>query len=201
MPPIVIPSGGNGNTINLSAHEAPYIGSLHTDAAGGCVSSHVGFGVARKNGIWNAYNQRLVTLKSRIEALTWHSPVASYPSWGQAGNAGLCLQILSGLPEQQIVVEYDAVYRAEASTSGGSAQLYAGIGIDSTTAPSGVWGQMNYEAGNTTGAVGATIEAECAIEPFSGLKTAYALESRQGGGPWNAFTGERNNALDAQFMV
>lgn len=121
---------------SISANRATYLGTIGTDAAGaGLVSftfgSSAAGGGASRLMVWNAYNRVVVSTSVNDSTATWTYAVAS--TW-RAANASTTARItmVVGMNVDGVLVSYDGV------VSGGVSTLNAsGVGIDSTTTPSG----------------------------------------------------------------
>jgi hypothetical protein len=153
-------------TVAVSARRATYVGTMFVDGTNGQVSCHVSFGQSRKWGVWNAYNRQPIALAAGDSTASW--TYATNTIRAANGTAANSFTFLAGLPEELL----EAHYRVRASTSiNTTGQI--GIGVNSTTAYSGVQGIM--VSGGTQG-LDQDLNAIYRAVPAIGIHTITALE-------------------------
>lgn len=83
-------------------------------------------------GLWNMYNRVWRTTRAPVAPGYWNG-TGSYRVYGGSGNQ---VQFFSGLQEDAVhIAGYGEVY-------GDSTWCYVGVGVNSTSAPSGLWGNV-----------------------------------------------------------
>jgi hypothetical protein len=188
------PFTGATTNYTVPAFQGTYLGSFNTTTAGG-TTCHVGAGLNRIWGIWNAYNRRFTMLKSSDATSSWtygtnawRTSDAGNLSAGQFTNASIVI----GLAEDRIRgIFMQRVQVVTPVSGGGGSTALLGIGIDSTSVPSGYQGTVSTTTGLTT--AGNTVVASGLAEvtvtvPVIGFHTYYALENGTGGAG-NTFIG------------
>ncbi|MBJ7535278.1 hypothetical protein JDN40_14295 [Rhodomicrobium vannielii ATCC 17100] len=147
---------------------AVYLGTLLIDATAGQVTCHTEWGQNRTWGVWNAYNRRNVRLLVGDSTSTYS---VSNSSWhaSNSNDNNSCL-VLTGLPEC-----IDSTFIQKISSNNRSPTI--GIGVNSTSSPSGV----QALAQPTTGYSGTlNAVANCYIPAVTGLTRVYCLEVNGG---------------------
>jgi hypothetical protein len=167
----------NANTITLlngattysaiPAGQATYLGSLYLDGTAGQVSCLGAFGQNRKWGVWNTYNRKTTALLGGDATASWASvPAAWRQSNAAAGNAVFSF---TGLPEESVGLTFgqNVVVQQVGATQ------FIGIGVNSTTTPSGLLASV---VGGVSNAIGATITAAHRLPPSLGINKINMLE-------------------------
>lgn len=177
---------GNGTqTTTVAANQATYLGSMFVDGTNGQVSCYRSWGQNRKWGIWNAYNRQRVYLKVGDNTATW--TYGTQNTWRPSNNStNNKLTTFCGLTEGQIDVR---MYQLVTPGSNGDALI--GIGINSTTAPTGTAGRI---ANNSAGAAN-SISAEHTFTSGIGIQDITALEEYTGASGNATFSGTQTNML------
>lgn len=89
----------NGSTTySVAAKCGVYTGSIYIDASAGQVSCHVGYGQARKWGVWNAFNRRKVILRAGDSTTSWTNNGGLYRASNQ--NTANKVTAFFGLPDE-----------------------------------------------------------------------------------------------------
>lgn len=127
-----------------AANRGTYVGSIRSNS-----SSQIDYifggigagGVAGNFSVYNAYNQVTVTTFVGDSTDSWTYNVAN--TWRSANaSAGNRVSFLRGLNEDSVLATYVQMVRPDGNT------VSAGIGADSTTAPTGIRGSSFFSAGN-----------------------------------------------------
>lgn len=129
---------GAGNiTLSVSANQGVYLGSISIDTTAGQVSTYVSYGQSRKFGVWNAYNRRPIIMQAGDPNSAWtYNTNTARPSNGNTANS---ITTFTGLPEEQIEVEFNQTVIGGATN--GTTQVIStwltGIGWNQTNAFNG----------------------------------------------------------------
>lgn len=116
------------STFTPSALQATYLGSVFIDTTNGQVSCFRSWGQNRKFGIWNAYNRVRIILIGGDATTSWSYNSAT---WRQSNaSANNKIQFFAGLTEEQPQVTFSQSINVNVGAA-------LGIGLNSTTAPSG----------------------------------------------------------------
>lgn len=163
-------TGRNGaNTYSIGANLATYLGTIYIDPAAGQVSCYRTWVQNAKWGIWNAYNRAPIILQTGDPTASWTYAIATWrPSNGSASNS---LFTMCGLPEEIITTSF-----SQRAGIAGANEIQLGIGVNSTTAPSGQLTDL------TTVATQVLIQASLAparyiLFPALGIQKFTALEN------------------------
>ncbi len=152
-------------TYSVNVNQGTYVGSLFIDGTNGQITCHVVWGASRKFGVWNAYNQVRIALLVGSSTASHTYASATYRPFDNttANNA----QTLCGLPINTITARYDQY----GAGSGGAVNFASGIGINSTTAVSGIPGTgQSPQNLNTTTSAAALLAAGIGINTFTLLQ-------------------------------
>jgi hypothetical protein len=160
----------DGVYVKSSAHTRRYLGTFRTTSTTTTEDS------AAKRFLWNCEN-RVPRAMSRVETTTtWTYTLAT---WRQAnGSTANQLSFVVGLDGGSAVTANCAASAHQSSSCG----FKVGIGVDSTTAPSGI-----YTIATTSGDVSQMSFASVAVEPAAGYHYLAWLEHAQPTGTltWN----------------
>lgn len=121
-----------GNTYTIEAGRGTYVGSFVIDGTNGQVTCHRSYGQSRKWSLWNAYNQKLITLRAGDSTASWTYATSA---WRQARNqtANSLIAFLGGVG--QLDASYADAY--ENTAGGGANEGRVGVGWQSTSSPAG----------------------------------------------------------------
>jgi len=178
--------GASGTTDfgTVAADQGTYLGSLYATANGqtsftfGAIGTSGGHATAGLYALYNYYNR--VSIKTMVgdNAASWTWNTAS---WHQVNaSAGMQTQFLEGVSEDAI----DAVYNGE-TAAGTATNCSVGVGLDSTTAPSGAFlfssfvGQFTQVVGRYEGVAPLGFHTLAALE-FSSTTTGCTFYGTQG---------------------
>lgn len=129
----------SGNTITVAVNQGTYVGTMRASANGQCEDS------LAKRFLWNTYNRvpRAMRVTEGTDSWTYTTD-----TWRQMnGSTANQIAFVRGLDEDAI----EAVAAGLATTDSASpVSLYTGIGLDSTTAYSGIPG-FESEVSSTVG--------------------------------------------------
>lgn len=164
-------TGRNGvNTFTIPTSTATYVGSMFVDTAAGQVSCHTSYGQSRKWGIWNTYNRVPILLRAGDGTASW---TYATNTWRASNNASAnVVTVFSGLSEEIAALTFQQegfVFDAF------EAQLKIGIGVNSTSSPSGVQGS-NLQNASVNNKSQITIQARHILLPTLGINNIQSLE-------------------------
>jgi hypothetical protein len=192
---VAMTARNSSSTYSVAALRATYLGSIFIDGTNGQITCHVAYGQSRKWGVWNAYNQRDVSLKAGDATASWvysSSNVSTRPANNAAANS---LTVFCGLSEA--AVNLSLLHRCQAN--GGSAistTMQVGIGVDSTSSASGHVGDVTAGAASGAYSIRATTQAEHRLSSLLGISVITALETVSVSGAGTAtFTGTEASML------
>lgn len=165
----------SSTTYTVGANRGTYVGSIFMDGTNGQVTCHRSFGQSRKWGLWNAYNQRRITLQAGDATASWTYGTATIrASNNDSTNRAT---IFFGLADGP--VEILASQTIEGNSTGDEGGR-VGIGINSTTAFSGLAGR-NFLTGSDGVQGFATVTARHGTVPAIGIHNIQFLEIADSG--------------------
>lgn len=165
-------TGRNGaTTYSVGANLATYVGSIFMDASNGQITNHRTYGQSRKWGVWNAYNRQPIILQMGDTTASWAGANGSATVRQSNAAAGNTLAVFAGLAEE--FFEIIATQNFDSNSNSGS--LTIGVGVNSTTAMSGV------TAAGATGSSGGVdnfgLTARHIVGPALGVQNINFLEA------------------------
>lgn len=182
------------STYTVAASQGTYLGSLYMDGTNGQVSCYRSWGQSRKWGIWNAYNRTPVFLKAGDSTASWTYATATYRA--SNNNSANCMNVFCGLAEEVVVINFGQRILATANTSG---VPKIGIGINSTSSPSGLVGVFKaYDGGSGDTN---TVYSSWRQSPFLGVNAVTALEQGAGDSTTTYYGTESNMLLTADWRA
>lgn len=166
-------TGRNGvNTFTIPANQATYVGSMFVDTAAGQVSCLSSYSQNRKWGIWNAYNRKPIMLRAGDGTASWTYTTNTWRA--SNNNSANSLTTFTGLAEEIIPIEF--TQRAFVfSTNPALAELRIGIGVNSTSAPTGLTAEIKNDV-SVNSKTDITIQAKNLLLPGLGINTITSLE-------------------------
>jgi hypothetical protein len=170
-------TGRNGSTTyTIAANLATYLGSIFIDSSNGQVTCHRSTGQSRKWGIWNAYNRAPIQLIEVDPTANWTSNATF--TWRQSrADAANVITTFVGLPEELVTAEF--CQRAFEEVLGSSQDtVQNGIGVNSTSSPSGMNGYSSTLDTGIAGNIGSgsNMLARHTLTPSVGINNLNALE-------------------------
>ncbi len=150
-------SGVNGaSTFSIAANQCTIVATLWIDNTAGQTSFTRTYGQNRKWGAWNFYNRLNLFLKAGDSGASWtyssntirasnntpSSYSANFYNVG-SGTAVNGLSVLIGLPEEEVDVAFTQAVLNFSGTGSFAASGFAAIGVNSTTATSGLRGNVD----------------------------------------------------------
>lgn len=166
----------------VAINEGTYVGSILIDTTAGQVTCTTSFGQLRRWGVWNAYNRKTISMRAGDSTANWVYNVNAYRA--SNGDADNSMIIFTGLPEER----FDLLFQQTIFNSvNQGADL--GIGIDSTTVPSGFSGRILVDTG--TQMTGPNL-ARFSQTPILGASVVTSLES---GTTTSTFNGTETDML------
>lgn len=190
-------------TIAVPQYEATFLGTVQMDAASnGQVSAHVNPGPSRVYNIWNAYNQKTITLQAVVPfTVTGVGPNnynLSSTSYGFIQSTStFSLSVLIGYAYEPLSVSL--VRAAYMNTTVAGIGYVAGIGVDSINNISGTEFSMTTDvAGQAQGFQGV---ASLTLAPFFGTHSFFGVEytAYPSAGTLSVFTNILNTSLTASW--
>lgn len=171
-------SAKNGlSTFTVPANQGTYVGSLQIDAAAGLVTCNASYGQSRKWGVWNAYNRKPITLRAGDGTASWTYGTNTWrASNGASANS---LTIFAGLPEEIFPITFYQRTHVETNASSAQVEIRIGIGVNSTSAPTGVLGENAIQIGGSgtpNNYQDITTISRHVILPGIGISTITSLE-------------------------
>ena len=172
----------------VPAGQATYLGSLYGDSTAGQVSCLLSWGQSRKWGVWNAYNRRVITMQCGDSTASWGYGVAVWHPVN--ANTANSITTFTGLAEEPLSLAYVQSYNVFSTNAN------TGLGVNSTTSPSGkqgtVWGS------GTGGAIIGDATAAYTAPPSLGINTITALEITNSGS-LNVYGTQAHTLLSATY--
>ena len=179
-------------TVSVNANCATYVGSMWMDGTNGQVTCHTAYGQARKWGLWNAYNRAPITLRAGDPTTSW---ATSASGWAIAnGDTNNKLTVFQGLAEEVVFARLSQ--RATHETNTGS--FFIGIGVNSTSAPSGFVPTGFNVSGSGLGSAW-SLAAFHAEQPTIGISAFSALQNTDGTAQTRFYGTETNMVLNAMW--
>jgi len=170
-------------TYAVSANQGTYVGSLSIDGTNGQVTCHTAYGQSRKWGVWNAYNRVPIVLRAGDTTASWTSAPASWRQ-SRADTTNFCMAFC-GLPEEIVDSNFQQYVNISMGNSTNEAMI--GIGVNSTTSPSGIVGAA-LQNDNISGSFQPSfmLRAEATLLPSLGLNQFNMTEQVPQGTTTNA---------------
>lgn len=164
------------STYTVAANRGTLLGSVWIDTSAGQVTCNLTYGQSRKYGIWNVYNRLPIILRAGDSTASW---VYTTGTWRAArAQSTNSLTVFSGMAEEWFILRYaDFVTNADP----GDHPPLIGIGVNSTSSPSGLTGKVGGDSGAGVD-VGASLIGLYELSPALGIQTITALENGGGGG-------------------
>lgn len=128
----------NNVGVSVAANRCTIVASILIDGVNGQVTFNRSYGQNRKWSVWNFYN-RLPIYLSAGSPSNWSGVGGWRPV---AGNSANSLRTFVGLPEEVIKITGQLTATASTVDSSGKAYSQVGIGVNSTTIPSGLGGSF-----------------------------------------------------------
>jgi hypothetical protein len=179
------------STYAVSAERATYLGSMFMDGTNGQITCHVSGGQARKWALWNAYNRRHVRLRCWDGTATWNYTTATLRA--SNNNADNKVTTFFGLADEYL----DVRLMQETGQGGGSSgTCQVGIGLNSTTAATGLAATVIVPNGGRD-----VLAATLMDTPKLGINAYQSLELGGGAGTTTWRGAEANMLLSATYMA
>lgn len=180
---VTLTNGGNSYT--CPANQGVYLGSIFIDSTNGQITCHVGSGASRRWSVWNAFNRRKLVLEVNEPVADWNYAVAT---WRQSrADTGNTAAPFIGLPEENVDIQFTQYI----TLSNNNPRASIGIGVNSTTSPSGIIG--NFGDGGAVS--GGNAIARYQLTPVLGFNNINSLEINQDGLGVATFNGDENMSM------
>lgn len=188
----------NGSsTFSVAAKCGTYIGSLYIDGTAGQVSCLLATGQSRKWGVWNAYNRVLTTVSAQDPTASW---TTAPTTWRQSrGDATNFITVFQGLPLERVDIVFTQAIQQAFSSNISAANI--GIGVNSTTVPSGKLGFATASNTTTAGTFIMDMKASNTLLPFIGINALNMLEQAPTGTTNNNFEGGNDMLMTASWAT
>lgn len=159
----------------LQERQGLYVGSILIDASAGQITCHKSYGQSRRWGVWNYYNRRPLYLKAGDSTASWAYTTATIRA--SNNNSANSLVIFAGLADESFDIQF---HQKIAAGNAGSSAVTSGanaIGLNSTTAASGMSGKVGVSnSAAVTTIVHGTGVARLVLPPALGASNVHALE-------------------------
>lgn len=175
------------STYSVAANQGTYLSSLFMDGTNGQVSCYRAYGQSRKWGIWNAYNRVPIILQVGDATASWTAPASG--AWrasdGNSANKGT---LFCGLAEEEASI----VFNQNTMLLGNNRYVYIGIGVNSTSSPTGYVGTQPSQLTN-----GSLNQANAAttLAPTLGINNIQQLEQNVSTDATTTYFGTNTNML------
>ena len=167
----------NLSTYTCPANEGVYLGSILINGTAGQVTCNTSFGQTRRWGVWNMFNRMPVVLSLGDSTSSWTYNTAT---WRQSrADSNNVAYYFAGLAEEATDIIFTQTIDAS-SVGGGQTGANVGIGINSTTSPSGMvgiaTGTLSNVAGITSCGASGTATARYTLAPSLGVNNINCME-------------------------
>lgn len=187
---VAVTMRNGATTYSVAAASGLYVGSISIDGSAGQVSCNVSFSQLVKWGVSNAYNVRDIILNAGSTSSGWtDTPTTWRQSEGSTNNS---LFVFSGIAQSYYDIMFSQIVQSACSNSTSSADI--GIGVNSTTAPSGPKAQQ-YVNSLTTVTIRSTLVARHRAAPALGIQRINMIEQAANGATNNTYFGTEANML------
>ena len=183
-------TGTNGaTTYTIPAQQCTIVGSILIDGTAGQVSDYLSWGQSRKWATWNFYNRLPIVLQAGDSTASWTYATATVRASNNASANSITA--FTGLAEEPINAQFVQFIKTAGS---GSATIYIGIGLNSTTAFSGTQGVLfgSFNGGNL--GVADSAVANYVAAPSLGTNVLDCLEEGNAANT-NTFNGGQGNMV------
>lgn len=185
-------------TVSVAQYEATYLGTIQVDDTDGQITCHTEYGPDRRWGVYNAFNQKRVTLRAGIITPNASSYTVTQNRWGPIQSGGYNLKVLQGLPGD--FVNAKLIRGVYINAYGGRKAYEAGIGVDTTLSFSGQEISLTQDMpGQQNGYMAYT--ANLTLPAFFGSRHLHGIERTDtGAGTASSFVDQRSSVLCAEWM-
>jgi hypothetical protein len=180
----------SSSTFSVPVNQGTYLGSIYVNSTAGQINCHRSSGQSRQWGLWNAYNRQTIELRESDATASWvNAPTTWRQSRGDSNNFAM---LFCGLAEETASCDFSQEVISTFNNSSSNANI--GIGVNSTTATSGMAG-INQATGTSSGSAGSTVRAYFTQVPALGINQINALEQASAGTTNNQFNGANGMQL------
>lgn len=193
-------TGRNGaTTYSINANLATYLGSIFMDGTNGQISCHRTYGLARKWGVWNAYNRAPVILKAGDATASWSYTSATIRQ--ARTSVSNTITIFSGLAEDIYTAKIYGNWTIAGAAQGTTLTARVGIGFNSTTAYSGFVASFSGAASTSVTDKADGSSGEYVIMPLLGINSVNMLENSQATTSTTFLGTETNHLLTVEYRA
>lgn len=190
-------TGINGSsTFTVGANKATYVGSIYIDGTAGQITCDLSWGQSRKWGVFNTYNRVPIVMQAGDSTSSWSY---STNTWRASNaNSANSLTVFQGLAEEAMDLRFVQSIAMSLNNAGGNSEMFTGIGLNSTTAPSGKQGRaQGLGANNNSGSDNTAVLLQ---PPLLGINVISALENTTAfSGTFTYFGTSASMLLSAQY--
>jgi hypothetical protein len=206
---LIYNTGGGNNTITVPSGQGIYLGTIYIDGIAGQISCHRSYGLNRKFGIWNAYNQAAIELVSGDSNVSWpyigtalRASQGAPAAWSStvfntnSGTSANGMTILQGLPD----IPVEATFSQNifiGSTGSFTITVQNAIGLNSVTTASGQTAISG--AGSGMSAFYSCNNAHFSGSLSVGINTLCSLEAALNGAASNWQGTQSNMQMTARY--
>lgn len=181
-------------TVTVAANRGTYVGTMRVDGTNGQVSCELSYGQTRRWHISNAYNGRRIIVKAGDATASWTYGTNTWrPSRNDSTNS---ISIVNGIQQDFADILFmQHVNYATVTTS----EINLGIGVNSTTSPTGHLGDLLSSAASIGVLAGAN--ARYTYIPTLGANVYTCLEKAPSAGSTPTFSGTESHMLLTASVV
>jgi aspartate 1-decarboxylase len=193
---VALTARNGATTYSVAAANGTYLGSIHIDGSAGQATCHVTYGQSRKWAVWNAFNRMPIVLLAGDSTATW-TPTNGIASIN--ANAANTARPFCGLAEEWVASVYTQY--GETGTATGTADIFNGIGLNSTSAYSGKNGShyINHNDAAATINSRGDLVARFQMTPRIGINNLNMLDNGSGTARVNR-GGNANCVMEVTWM-
>lgn len=185
------------STFTIPANQGTCLGSVYISTTAGQYSCLIGAGQSRVWGLSNMFNRYSTTLNVQDPTSSWTTATATWrQSRADATNFAMGFQTL---PSEIINISFVQSILQNFSATISTANI--GIGINSTTVPSGKIGFASASNATTTGSAITDPKAVYSMPPFTGISKINMIEQASSGATNNTFEGSNDMLMTASWRA
>ena len=174
---VQITANNGASSYTIPSLQCTYVGSVFIDATAGQVSTYRTWGQSRRWDIWNNYNQQDITLQAGDSTASWLYSTATIRA--SDGNSANSFTEFTGQALQTINISFSQLGTNNTTVSSSNPSQQIGIGWNSTTVFSGIYGAIPALAQTATII---SMQAFYNAPPSIGINTVTALEKGNSSG-------------------
>ncbi|HEY6020783.1 MAG TPA: hypothetical protein VIY48_13075 [Candidatus Paceibacterota bacterium] len=185
------------STFTIAANQGTYLGSVYISTTAGQYSCILSAGQSRTWGLWNCYNRSNITVQAQDPTASW---TTAPTTWRQSrGDATNFIMTFQGLATERVDLNFTQSISQAFSSS--TSQANIGIGLNSTTVPSGKIGFASIGNNSTVGSGVMDAKAAYVFAPFIGINKFNMIEQAPTGTTNNNFEGSSDMLMTASWRA